>query len=437
MDRETLERVRVSAGLAPGSWMAQARLARVLRRVDGQWLEAWQAATRATELAPDEPRTHFIAGLLALDRSEHRRAAAAFGRVCELRPDSVAGHTNRAVALMRGPGRVPRNYNPAWPITLGQAEQFWARLWLAARFIAGIGFVGAVAAAAVRSAGEAGLVLLVEIGLVVVVARWLWSRTTTSQWRVLSRMSRYDTSFATGLAAPAVALLLFAVASGLAFAGSDLFAVALGLGVLALAGETLVDHLRRSVLVFLSGPLIEPVSLLLAAVRQRPTASRARRALEVAIWRLLARLWLISVATWLIVVLPIAPAMVTRAATLLATVAAVEVWSSVLRRTARSAASQLGWLVRNDPLLPIAFCGAVASTVGSAGLAISSGTAAAENVVSTTGGLLVLLAVLYLLRLILAFVPRVLHWLRIPVRGPYAFPPHPGALIPYDRLEQC
>jgi hypothetical protein len=250
-------------------------------------------------------------------------------------------------------------------------------------------------------------------------------------------MSRYDTSFATGLAAPAVALLLFAVASGLAFAGSDLFTVALGLGVLALAGETLVDHLRRSVLVFLSGPLIEPVSLLLAAVRQRPTASRARRALEVAIWRLLARLWLISVATWLIVVLPIAPAMVTRAATLLATVAAVEVWSSVLRRTARSAASQLGWLVRNDPLLPIAFCGAVASTVGSAGLAISSGTAAAENVVSTTGGLLVLLAVLYLLRLILAFVPRVLHWLRIPVRGPYAFPPHPGALIPYDRLEQC
>jgi hypothetical protein len=193
--------------------MAQARLARVLRRVDGQWAEAWQAAARATELAPQEPRTHFVAGLLALDRGEHQHAAVAFGRVNKLRPDTVAGRVNEAIALMRGPGTVPWDYDPAWPITRLQAELFQARLWVAGRLAATIGFVGAGAMTFV-SARPVGLVLLVEIALVVVVARWLWSRTTASQWRVLRRMLRHDLSFTVRLAVLAAALLLLRSRAG-------------------------------------------------------------------------------------------------------------------------------------------------------------------------------------------------------------------------------
>jgi hypothetical protein len=189
---------------------------------------------------------------------------------------------------------------------------------------------------------------------------------------------------------------------------------------------------------FRRGPLIEPVSLVLAALRQRPTASCVRRTLDVAIWRLVARLWLASMVIWLIVVLlpPAAPATVTRAVALLATVAAVEVWSSVLRRTARSAAPQLRWLIQHDPLLVITLLGTAASTLGWAGLAITAGTAAAPSVINSTGGLLYLVALLYVVRLMLGFVVRVLHRLGVHVPRLYAFRPHPGALHPYNRLER-
>ncbi|WP_174876180.1 hypothetical protein [Acrocarpospora corrugata] len=112
-DSEAVDAAQEAVRLAPGSWAARLRLAGALRRVPGRWREAWAEAQKSVRYAPEEPGPHALSGDLALDRGDHRRAAAAYRAVLRRDRDHLGARVNLGLTLLgwEPPGR---HHDPAW-----------------------------------------------------------------------------------------------------------------------------------------------------------------------------------------------------------------------------------------------------------------------------------------------------------------------------------
>lgn len=113
---EAIAAARVAVGLAPYSWQCHTRLAMSLTQARSrEYLQSWQAATRAVELAPNEPHAHIAVGVVAMARREHAQAEVAFRNALALDPeDGTALHQLAVVELLRGnPGRAAERFRDA------------------------------------------------------------------------------------------------------------------------------------------------------------------------------------------------------------------------------------------------------------------------------------------------------------------------------------
>ncbi|MQA05062.1 MAG: tetratricopeptide repeat protein [Streptosporangiales bacterium] len=84
-------------------WQTHAQLALALHELrDRSSLdEAWQAASYAVSLAPEEAETHFVMGVIAQERRQHDVAEQAYEKVLALDPGHAAAMNNLGLVQLR------------------------------------------------------------------------------------------------------------------------------------------------------------------------------------------------------------------------------------------------------------------------------------------------------------------------------------------------
>ncbi|WP_300683292.1 tetratricopeptide repeat protein [Nocardioides sp.] len=101
---EALESAREAVLCGPHSWLAQVRYADAEMEVNGPSVEALAAARRAVSLAPNEPDTHFLTGVVLAERNEVAEARASYERALAIDPEHVASINN--LTVLRGVYRI-------------------------------------------------------------------------------------------------------------------------------------------------------------------------------------------------------------------------------------------------------------------------------------------------------------------------------------------
>lgn len=87
----------------PGLWQTHAQLALATHEVKTRASldEAWQAASYATSLAPNEAESHFVMGVVAQERCQNDIAESAYHKVLSLDPNHAAAMNNLGLVQLR------------------------------------------------------------------------------------------------------------------------------------------------------------------------------------------------------------------------------------------------------------------------------------------------------------------------------------------------
>jgi len=198
---EATEAAATAVRLEPNSWVTHARYASAALDVRGRLHDAWLAAQRTVQLAPDEPDAHFVVGVVAQHRGQDDVARQAYERTLALDPEHAMAMNNlttlsggrRVAEAAQGYARALR-HDPSMSIAqqnlTALVVSFPLRIYAGAvvAAVVGLAFVTGHGGPGPASVVVAALFLLGALGYAAVVVRSL-PRTVR---RYAARTLRHD-----------------------------------------------------------------------------------------------------------------------------------------------------------------------------------------------------------------------------------------------------
>ncbi|MCL2464793.1 MAG: tetratricopeptide repeat protein [Micrococcales bacterium] len=254
---------RRAISLAPQEWRTHYVAGQIDLEAKSVSPDTWTQINEAVRLAPDEPATHYLAGLAALNQKDLNLAEQAFTEVLRLDPEHANARNNLAVVALRRGKSVPAAAGFADSLSADPTNTTAARnldititraTWWLQYGICLCAFLGARSATASNSAVVHALPAIFAVVIILIATiSWMPKMLGGSHnlRRYLRTMPRRRPLLAAQLAISAlvvVALIVAAIIAGVvAPSGIAVMAAFIAAMVLAVAGVicAFVDRSRR------------------------------------------------------------------------------------------------------------------------------------------------------------------------------------------------